>query len=230
MIHLDARLRTALEISPVCHTAADIACDHGKLGAALLLENRAQFLIDTDISEMSIKKARILTESLSLSGRTQFRIGDGLSVLNEGEAQNIYLMGIGGTLMREILSAPDKPLGGAETAVLQPMKSQEDVRLWLFQNGYHVQQDRMIKEGGRYYQVFSVLPPDGDIETKPEWWPDGCWSIGYRAAEAGDPVLHEYIHTRIHELGSLIQKGAPLERELRTYQRILEIMEQTECN
>ena len=37
MIHLDARLRTALEISPVCRTAADIACDHGKLGAALLL-------------------------------------------------------------------------------------------------------------------------------------------------------------------------------------------------
>ncbi len=230
MIHLDARLRTALEISPVCHTAADIACDHGKLGAALLLENRAQFLIDTDISEMSIKKAQNLTRSLFLSERTTFRVGNGLSVLDEGEAQNIYLLGIGGTLMREILSASDKPLRGAEMAVLQPMKSQEDVRFWLFQKGYHVQQDRMILDGGHYYQIFSVLPPDGNIETKPEWWPDGCWSIGYRAAESGDPVLHRYLNIRIRELGSLIQKGAPLENELRTYQRILEMMEQTECN
>ena len=93
MIHLDARLRTALEISPVCRTAADIACDHGKLGAALLLEDRAQFLIDTDISERSLKKAQVLTRALFLSERTTFRVGDGLSVLDEGEAQNIYLLG-----------------------------------------------------------------------------------------------------------------------------------------
>ena len=221
---LDPRLKEAVSMCPQCDCAADIACDHGKLGAVLLLENRVSHMIDTDISEQSLKKAMSLSEKLSLSEKTEFRIGDGLKVLKNNEVQTIFLMGIGGTLMREILSDSILPLAGAQLAILQPMTSQEDIRLWLFQRGYHIQCDKMVREGIRFYQVFSVLPPDGYLETRPDWWPDNCWSVGYRAAQKNDPVLKEYLEDRIHKMDTMIQNGAPLEAEKNNLEIILRKM------
>ncbi len=189
-----------------------------------MLGRQAEHVIDTDISVNAIEKAKRLAEQLSISEKIEFRTGNGLEVLRNGEAQVIFLMGIGGTLIRKILENCEIPIAGAQHAVLQPMKSPEDIRLWLYQNGYHIRKDQMICEGDRYYQVFSVQSPDGCPEILPEWWPPQCWSVGYKAVECNDPILEEYLEKRIRAMDNLIRKGAAIERERKDLHIILQKM------
>ena len=45
MLKTDKRLRAAADWVEPCDVIADIGCDHGRLGAMLLLENRARYLV-----------------------------------------------------------------------------------------------------------------------------------------------------------------------------------------
>ena len=59
MLRLDERLRAIEDLAPACRCFADIGCDHGRLGAQMLLSGRAQRVWFTDISAPSIEKARV---------------------------------------------------------------------------------------------------------------------------------------------------------------------------
>jgi hypothetical protein len=49
--------------------------------------------------------------------------------------------------------------------------------------------DRIAFEGGRYYQMLSVAPPQSAPQTLPDGWPEDCFFIGYRSFEERDPLL-----------------------------------------
>ncbi|NLZ88544.1 MAG: SAM-dependent methyltransferase, partial [Clostridiales bacterium] len=54
---LDERLSAAVRCFPVCDTGADIGADHGKLACWLLLNNRCNRMIVSDISAKALKRA-----------------------------------------------------------------------------------------------------------------------------------------------------------------------------
>ena len=83
MLRLDERLRAIEDLAPACRCFADIGCDHGRLGAQMLLSGRAQRVWFTDISAPSIEKARVLIRKLGLSDRAVFRVGDGARALDQ---------------------------------------------------------------------------------------------------------------------------------------------------
>ena len=112
------------------------------------------------------------------------------SLLKHGEADAVALLGMGGTLMARLLDACPSPLMGARLAVLQPMRAGEDIRRYLYAHGYRVAQDHVVADGGRLYEVFSVLPPaPGGRDGWPEGFPADCFTVGYRAFEQREPLL-----------------------------------------
>ena len=47
-----------------------------------------------------------------------------------------------------------------------------------------------MADGGRLYEVFSVLPPaPGGRDGWPEGFPADCFTVGYRAFEQREPLL-----------------------------------------
>ena len=109
---------------------ADIGCDHGRLGAYLI-----QRVIAADISEDSLNKARNLARRLHIEDKMQFRLGDGLGVLDGSEAQAAVISGLSGMTITGIIQR-----GGAagRIYVLQPMSEAFKLRRALLDMGYEI--------------------------------------------------------------------------------------------
>ena len=169
-IHPRERLDCAIELLGGARVVADVGCDHGRLSCALIQRNLAQRCIATDISGPSLQKAERLICKIGAQNRIETRLGAGLSTLAPGEADAIAILGMGGTLIAQILDV-DPPLMGATKCVLQPMRAAEDLRRWLFERNYPVVEDRVVFDAGRHYQVFSVGQPCTKTQPLPEGWP-----------------------------------------------------------
>ena len=189
-VQLSPRLVAALEILRGYETVADVGCDHGRLTASLLQKQVCSHVIATDISEPSLEKAKQLLRHINHSECVSFRVGDGCSVLQPGECEAIALLGMGGTLMARILEACEPPLMGAKAVVLQPMRAQDDIRRYLYQNSYHIVCDRVIRDHGRLYQVFKAVPCDV-LDPIPDGFPRDFFDVGYRAFLDREALLPE---------------------------------------
>ena len=69
---------------------ADIGCDHGKVAVYAVLRGLTEKSIAADISEECLKKARALAKEKG-AGSVEFRVGDGMRVLKENEADNVVI-------------------------------------------------------------------------------------------------------------------------------------------
>lgn len=173
-------------------TVADIGCDHGRLCCALLQQKACKRCIAIDVSAFSIEKTRHLAAISGLDEQIDIRLGDGFQPLQAGEADGAALMGMGGTLMARLLEACAVPFCGMERIVFQPMRAAEDIRLWLYECGCQVTDDRIVRDAGRLYQIFSIaVSPESAGQVLPAGWPENFWKLGYTAFERRDPLLRE---------------------------------------
>ena len=187
-IHPRERLECAIELLSGARVVADVGCDHGRLSCALIQRNLAQRCIAIDISEPSLKKAERLARQIGAEDRIETRLGDGLKPLVAYEADALAILGMGGTLMTEILDVIP-PLMGATKAVLQPMRAPDDIRKWLYERNYPILDDRVVLDAGRHYQIFSVGQPQDRRQEMPEGWPEDCFVLGYTAFSHREPLM-----------------------------------------
>ena len=187
-IHPRERLECAIELLSCALVVADVGCDHGRLSCALIQRNLAQRCIAIDISEPSLKKAERLARQIGAEDRIETRLGDGLKPLVAYEADALAILGMGGTLMTEILDVIP-PLMGAIKAVLQPMRAPDDIRKWLYERNYPILDDRVVLDAGRHYQIFSVGQPQDRRQEMSEGWPEDCFVLGYTAFSHREPLM-----------------------------------------
>ena len=172
------RLAAAAKLIGTAATLADIGCDHGRLSVAALQSGAVLRVIASDISAPSVEKARALARYVGVEDRMETRCAGGLSALQEKEADVLAICGMGGVLIAQILSEAKVPLMGAKKAVLQPMRGIEELRHYLYTAGYRVEEDFIVYDAGRYYQVFSVIQGQDKL---PEGWPEDFFCLGHRA-------------------------------------------------
>ena len=157
---LDARLRAAADWVTPCDVCADIGCDHGRLGAALLLENRCSLLLAADISAKALTKAQARMATLGLEDRTVFSAADGLDALDAlltHKADTICILGMGGETLAGILERGRARLAGA-TLILGAQTELPITRKALETIGYRIVQERVISVDGRLYVLMLANP------------------------------------------------------------------------
>ena len=221
------RLSCAIELLSGANVVADVGCDHGRLSCALVQREIASKCIAIDVSAPSLGKAVRLARQVGVEDRVETRLGDGLAPLNTGEADALAILGMGGTLMARILDVVP-PLKGAKLCVLQPMRAAEDIRRWLFERNYPVLDDRVVREGGRLYQVFAVSAPQKERLKFPDGWPEGFFALGYAAFRRREP-LFEALTVRMlatAERKLKTQRSAALEQQADDLQTILKLWEE----
>ena len=64
--------------------------------------------------------------------------------------------GMGGRLMQRILSEEQDKTDSFQEMVLQPQSELEDFRRFLYQQGYHITEENMIEEDGKFYPLMLV--------------------------------------------------------------------------
>lgn len=152
---LSPRLQAVAELVDVSTACmADIGTDHAYLPIWLILHNRCRFAIASDLREGPAKRARQNIRRFDLSKQIEVRIGDGLTVLADDPVDLVVIAGMGGLEMIRILrmGLPD----GLEL-LLQPQKSQPELRKWLVQNGFGILDERIACDRQHYYTVLRVI-------------------------------------------------------------------------
>lgn len=147
--------RIAANCEPA-RVVADIGCDHGFLCAELIQSGRAEKAIAADISAGSLAKAESLAEQLGLAGQMECRLGDGLSVLEPGEAEGIVIAGVGGPLIMSILEQGWKVARGARYLVLCPHNYPDSLRQYLNDSGFLIEREEISREKGKFYPILKV--------------------------------------------------------------------------
>ena len=193
-MQLDERLAAIAAFVPHGTTLADIGGDHAYLAATLVMEGTARRAVVGDLSAGACAAARRTTQAWRLTREIDVRQGDGLSVLIPGEAEAIVIAGMGGALIAQILDAAPDILTDVQTLVLQPMNGAAKLRCWLYEHGWYIVDETLACAGGHLYEI--IRAEHGAAEM-----PDDVFlHIGAKIFEKRDPLLREYIETKIAKL------------------------------
>lgn len=171
-----------------CGTAADIGTDHGYVAEMLLSDNTCQKVIATDLNHGPLKRATEYLTEKGLANRCDFRLGSGLEVLEEHEADLLIIAGMGGDLISDILETSKKKALNAIELVLQPMSAAEVLRKYLHENGFIISDEKIVKEYHHYYFIMKAIP--GNAEKTDEIF----YEFSRNLIEKKDPLMVEYLN------------------------------------
>lgn len=183
------RLECIKTMVPKCSTAADIGTDHGYVAEMLLKDNTCEKVIATDLNEGPLNRAVKHLTYNGLQGRCDFRLGNGLTVLNEGEADVIIIAGMGGELIADIIEMSKNIALKASQLILQPMTTADKLRRYLYGNGFKIIDENIVKEFYHYYFVIKVIPMQNNIVLDDEIY----YEISKILLDKKDPLMYEYL-------------------------------------
>ena len=227
----DERLSAVLRMLGKAELVADIGCDHGYLSAALIEERRAERVIASDISPDSVRKAKKLAEALGISERMRVMEADGLETVREEKLPfKLAICGMGGELIAKLLERDGPAAERAELIVMQPMRGEEELRRYLFRNGFGITDECVAYASGRFYQIIAAR--FGAENAIPEGFPKDQFRFGWVMAQKRDPnlmlLLGKYREVYSGELEKAKSKGRSPERlvsELKKTDELIAFME-----
>lgn len=199
---LTPRLEKIISFVEDAGVVADIGCDHGYAALALIEQGRAKKVIAADISAPSLQKAEKLATENGMASKIDLRCGDGLSVLEPGEADVILLAGMGGMRIWDIIKKGEECAAAAKDLVLSPNRNEYELRKYLCENGFAIIDEALAYDNGRYYQIVCVRQAHDGMET------DGFYYfIGRKLIENNDPLLKDFLEKKIEEAGHIVKKA-----------------------
>ena len=216
-MNLTSRLQTIAGSINKCDCIADIGSDHANLPIYLIKNNKAVKAIATDINmgPADISKKRI--QEQGLCDLIDVRVGFGLKVLSDNEADIIIISGMGGLLIMDIIRESPEIAKYAKMLILQPMRDGYLLRKWLAENGFEITDVEIVKEENKYYEI---------IWTKANDKVDKNLVINYiddKLLIKKSSALVEYLDNKIEEYGKIA-------KELEKYDTSNTVIRLTECN
>lgn len=149
-------------------TIADIGTDHAYIPIYLIENSLAGYVIASDINKGPLLIAGDNIKNHNLTEKIETRLGGGLSVLKENEADTIIIAGMGGILISEIIDA-DIETAKKSNLILQPMNAQYELRKYLLSHGFKITNEDIAVEGFKVYNLIEAAsgeqqPFENDFE------------------------------------------------------------------
>lgn len=155
---LSHRLTALLEYIPDGSVFADIGSDHAYLPCYAVRSGKARAAIAGEVAEGPLHSAKKQVERQGLQEKISVRKGDGLEVISPAEVECITIAGMGGTLIKKILTEGREKLRGVKRLILQPNVNAECVRGWLLENGWQLVAEQILEEDGQIYEILVAEP------------------------------------------------------------------------
>lgn len=199
-LRLTPRLKIIADSIENCKCIADIGSDHAYLPIYLVKHNKTEKAIATDINvgPANISKKRV--QQHGLLSFIDIRIGYGLNVLKNNEAEVMIISGMGGLLIIDILKEGLEVAKSTVELILQPMRDSYLLRKWLIENGFKILDVEIVKEGSKFYEILWARPCDDT---------DGTRTINYiddKLLSKKSPILKDYIDSKIDKYETIIEK------------------------
>ncbi len=222
---LNKRLEAIASLIPSHKKIADIGTDHAYLPIFMVKHANCLAAIAGDINLGPFLVAREQVKKFNLQEQIDVRKGDGLQVIEPGEAEVIIIAGMGGETICKIMEEGLDRVNEAEMVVLQPNTAALEVRNWLIDHQYYMVEERLVEDGRHLYQIIVAqkgIQPLKDplmLEIGPKLWSNR------------DPLLKKHLEKLIHkyeiiEMGLQNQQKIDTPGELQTIQeKILHLKE-----
>ena len=157
MFHISERLKTVASMVPKCNTAADIGTDHGYVPAYLLLSEKCERVIASDIAAGPCLAAEQTRNKYGLQLNMDIRMAPGLQGLYPGEADAVVIAGMGGATIAAILEECPEVTEAIRTFVLQPMNASAMLRQWLSGHCFRIVDEQLCMENGHIYVIIQTV-------------------------------------------------------------------------
>lgn len=151
-MRLSKRLETIANMVSINSKVADIGTDHGQVPIFLCENKISNYVVCSDISEMSLMKSK---EEVARFNQIHPRLGDGLNVIEIGEVDEVIIAGMGGHLIVKILEENLEIVKNLKGIILQPMQASDYLRQYLYTK-YNFIDEKIVYEDDRYFELIKV--------------------------------------------------------------------------
>lgn len=164
MIQLSKRLQTVANYISNGHRLADIGSDHALLPVYAVQSGIVPQAIAGELNKGPWQAACEQVSNANLMDKIEVRRGDGLQVLEPGEADTVTICGMGGALISHILEAGRLAgkLDGVKELILQPNIGEDAVRSWLLEHDWQLKDESILEEDGKIYEVLYAVCSSDD--------------------------------------------------------------------
>lgn len=150
---LSNRLMTIASSIQNVDIVADIGTDHAYLPIYLIQQGKANYVIASDVNKGPLEIAKAHIKEAVMGNKIETRLGSGLETIVPGEVDCIVIAGMGGLLMRDILYGKLDVAKSAQQLILQPQKDGIALRNSLYEQGFEIEREVILKEEGKFYEV-----------------------------------------------------------------------------
>ena len=196
-------------------SAVDVGCDHAKLAIYLVQSGICKHVLACDINEGPVQKARENVKrrrlmSEPLENYITVMQNDGLNGLDGVDANRIFILGMGGELISDIIekAAYLRDTNRKAALILQAMTSEYQLRNYLYNNGYDIVKEQLVKDKGRVYSII-LAKYDGVIRM----YNDCILTVGQYNISNRCSLFDEYLERKIRIQEKLVMQlkkaGAP---------------------
>lgn len=192
---LSPRLEAIAGLIPAGQMVADVGTDHGLLPIALTRRGSVKGAIAIDRRAAPLALATANVAAAGLSERIQLRLGDGMAALKPGEAAVAIMAGLGWRTICRLIALADADGLGLRWLVLQPERDPWLLRAFLAEQGWRIEDEALVQDGGRLYTAIRATRDDDE-----GWW--RRWSVADRLlgrpnlARGGPALAAQIAHHR----------------------------------
>ncbi len=215
-MELSPRLLKIASLVPYGATLADVGTDHGYIPLYLFENKKITHAIAMDVNPMPLKKAEDNITAAGYAEFCEFRLSDGVEKLNIDEADTIVIAGMGGLLIRDILARGNDVIGQNTRLLLQPMIAAPELRLYLFENGFLIEDEYVVREENKYYNIISAVRGNAEFT-------DADIYVGKNVDINSPEVYDDYINYKLRVCNNIIagikKSKNPDFNELKNYEK-----------
>ena len=197
-IKISPRLMACAEYVPQGAVLVDVGTDHAYLPVWLIQNGRVSTpVIAGDINEGPLNKARSSAKEYGVENDIVFMLNNGLAGTRESLADTVVIAGMGGETIMDIIKASGWNWEG-HTLILQPMSKIYELSRGLYENGFYIENERLIRDNGEIYRVMLVKPGEREMPSAIELYAGN--------SDREDPLYKEYVSGLIKKF-SRMEKG-----------------------
>lgn len=195
-MQLSKRLEAIAQMVTPGNRLVDVGCDHGYLPIALTLRQVIPSAIAMDVRPGPLMRAEENIDAYGLNPYIQTRLSDGLEKLEPGEGETLSIAGMGGPLMERILAHNKETSRSFRELILQPQSEIGNFRRFLLKNGFHLTEEDIVFEDGKYYFVLKAVPVE---ESSEEDYRDIDYHYGRLLLQNKNPILYQFLERELRK-------------------------------
>ncbi|NLJ95478.1 MAG: SAM-dependent methyltransferase [Clostridiaceae bacterium] len=134
----------------------DIGTDHAHLPIALIQNNICQKVLAIDANKKPLLTAKTNIKRFNMQDNINLMLNNDLDGISLDGDETIVLAGLGGFLISKILEKHKSKFTSKHRFLLQPNWTWYDLRKYLADNGFAINQEIVLKDQGRYYSLLDV--------------------------------------------------------------------------